>query len=113
MICDLAETYHILNYKELSPSIVATLVLGLHDNSRVKKHISNTKLSVEQMMMAMIVDAVNFIAWTKTREAQKGSRYKKKSILKTLQGEYDIKKDELEVFSSVEEYERYMKQFIK
>lgn len=112
MICDLAETYHILNYKELSPYLVAVLVFGLNDNSRIKKRYSNSKISVDQILMAMVVDDLNFLAWTKTRDAKHG-KYKQKSILKTLQGEYEKPKEDLISFKTVEEYEEYMKQFIR
>lgn len=113
MICDLAETYHILNYRELSPYLVAVLVLGLKDDSRVKKKLSDSKLSIEQMLLSMLVDNMNFLAWTKTKDAKRGGRFKQKSVLKTLQGEYQKAKDELMSFKTIEEYEEYMKQFIK
>lgn len=92
--------------------MVATLLLGLGDNSRTKRKISGSKLSVEQMLMAMIVDDLNFVAWTKTKDAKHG-KYKGKSVLKTLQGEYKKQKDELISFRSVEDFEEYMKQFKK
>lgn len=113
MICDLAETYHILNYRELPPLLVATLVLGLGDNSRVKKEISNTKLTLEETILAMILDGINFICWTYTKEAKKGRPYGKKSIFKLLNGEYDKDKDDLESFKTIEEFEEYMKSFIR
>lgn len=91
---------------------MAVLVFGLNDNSRIKKRYSNSKISVDQILMAMVVDDLNFLAWTKTRDAKHG-KYKQKSILKTLQGEYDTKKEDLISFKTVEEYEEYMKQFIR
>lgn len=114
MICDLAETYHIYDFQGLSPSMVATLILGLRDNSRVKMKLSNTKLTVEQMLLAIVADNLQYIAWTKTKDARKG-RYKNKSILKTLQGEYQNGngKDDLMSFKTVEEFEEYMTQFLK
>lgn len=112
MICDLAETYHVLDYKGLSPYKVAVLCFGLRDNSRVKMKMSGAKLTVEQMLMAIMADSLQFLSWTKTKDAQHG-RYKQKSILKTLMGEYDKQKDDLISFSSIEEYEEHMKQFIK
>ena len=108
MICDLAETYHILNYRELLPELVATLVLGLRDDSRVKMHYSKSKITLNQTLEAIIADNMQFLAWTKTKEAKKG-RYKKKSILKLLNGVYD--NSELASFETIEEYEKYMKQF--
>lgn len=113
MICDLAETYHILNYRELSPLLVATLVLGLRDNSRVKLRVSESKLSTEQVLLAMIVDNLNFQSWTYTKDARKGKPYKVRSVLKVLCGEYESSKDDLLSFTSVEEFEQYMNQFIK
>ena len=74
--------------------------------------LSGTKLTIDQMLMAMIADNLQFLAWTKTKDAKHG-KYKQKSILKTLQGEYDKPKDDLLSFKTVEEYEEYMKQFIK
>lgn len=112
MVCDLVQTYHILNYQELSPSLVAALVLGLPDESRVKMKLSGQKITLNQTLMAMMVDSLQFIAWTKTKEAKNG-RYKQKSVLKTLMGEYDKAKDELESFSSVEEFEAYMNGFLR
>lgn len=36
LICDLAETYGVLNYRALPAEIAATLCAGLRDNSRIK-----------------------------------------------------------------------------
>lgn len=111
MICDLAEVYHITNYRELSPSLVATLVLGLSTNSRTKMKLTGQRLTAEQMLLAMMADSLQFLAWSKTKEAKRG-RYSKKSILKTLLGEDDDKKDELQPFRTPEELEAYLNGFI-
>lgn len=111
MICDLAETYNILNYKGLSPDLVAVLVLGLRDNSRVKMFLSNTKITIEQMLMAIMCDNLNFQSWTYSKDASKGRAYKHKSILKAIQGIEEEKKDDLLSFESIEEYEAYMNLF--
>lgn len=74
--------------------------------------MSGAKITLEQMMMAIIADNLQFLSWTKTKDAQHG-KYKNKSILKTLNGEYEKEKDELISFKTVEEYEEYMKQFIR
>ena len=74
--------------------------------------VNNTKITIDQMMLAIIADNIKFLSWTKTKDAKHG-KYKQKSILKALMGEYDTKKDDLISFKTVEEYEEYMKQFIK
>lgn len=73
--------------------------------------ISDTKLTVEQILLAKIVDNLVFQSWTYTKDARKGKPFKEKSVLKALQGEYEHKKDDLATFGSAEEFEQYMKQF--
>lgn len=106
IICDLAEYYHILNYNELSPELVATLVLGLRDDSRIKMKLSGYKLNTNQMLMAVMVDNLQFLSWTKTKQAQK-NQGRPESVLNKLL-DLDKPKDELMSFESVEEFEQWM-----
>lgn len=108
LICDLAETYGIFNYKELSPYLVATLSLGLRDNSRIKRKLSNSKInSMEELLIAKILDDIEFLCWTKTKDAQH-NKNRPKSILDKLLGKEENKKDDLKSFETPEEYEEYM-----
>lgn len=92
---------------------MATLVLGLSDNSRTKRKIAGQKLTLEQMLMAAIVDNLQFISWTKTKAAQKGNN-KPESVFNKLMG-FDKKntKDELMSFSSPEEFELWRRRKMK
>lgn len=90
---------------------MATLVFGLREDSRLKKKLSNNKLTLEQTLLAMQVDALRYLCWTKSKDAHKGRPYKEKSIVKVLNKEYEKDKDELEVFETIEEYENYMSRF--
>ncbi len=56
IICDLAETYHILDYESLSPLLVATLICGLRDNSRIKQKLSGSKQDTQTILLAMLLD---------------------------------------------------------
>lgn len=107
IICDLAETYHILDYKALPISLVATLVLGLRNDSRIKLKISDSRLSLEEMLLALIADSLQYISWTKTKAAQKG-KDRPKSILQKLVEKGQESNDDLMSFESPEEYEAYM-----
>lgn len=107
IICDLAETYGIYDYKGLSPNLVATLVLGLSDDSRIKRKISGNKLSIDQMLLALMVDNLQFIAWSKTKAAAKNNN-RPESLFKKLTGYDEKSKDELMSFTTPEEYEAYM-----
>lgn len=99
MICDLAETYGIYDYKALPPSTVAVLAIGLRDNSRVKMKLSGMKLTLEQSLMALILDNVRLSMW-------RGKGSKPKSIYKELTT--DKQKDELRRFNSSEEFDAWM-----
>lgn len=83
LICDLAEYYNVLNYKELPPNTVAALCVGLRDESRTKMRLSGQKLTLEQLLLARIVDSTTQIAYAYTKDAQHG-RNKPKSILQIL-----------------------------
>lgn len=104
MICDLAETYGIFNYQEMPPRLVASLVVGLRDNSRVKMKLAGTRLTMDQMLLALILDSINLLRWG--RNGKRGA--KPKSAYKLLT-EDKKPKDELKAFRSPEEYEAWMK----
>ena len=105
MICDLAETYGIYDYKAMKPSLIATLAVGLPESSRVMRKYSGIPLSIDQMLLAMIEDSLNGLIWGL---GGKKSAKKPKSIFKMLTEREKQSKDELMSFRSPEEYEAYM-----
>lgn len=72
LICDLAETYGILDYKALRPLQVAVLASGLRDDSRIKMKIAGAKLPLQTMLLAMAVDNLSVLRWMQTEDARKG-----------------------------------------
>lgn len=72
LICDLAETYGIYDYRSLPARTVATLAVGLRNDSRIKLHLSGEPLTFDQLMMVKLYDLLNWLAWTKTKRAEKG-----------------------------------------
>lgn len=109
LICDLAETYHILNYKELSPRLVATLSCGLSNDSRIKRKIANRRLTLDEALSAAMVDKLSQILWTKTKDAQH-NRNRPKSILDALENPPE---KVYKSFSSIEEFERRRAELLK
>jgi hypothetical protein len=100
LICDLAETYHLFNYREQSPELVAVLCFGLRDDSRVKLALANSKLTLEQILTARMVDELAWLHWSKTKDGSK-NRNQPPSILKALTEE---KREEAEVFLTADEF---------
>ena len=105
LICDLAEVYHIFNWKELPPTLVATLSVGLGNDSRIKRKITGQRIEFRDMLLALIVDGINTLIWQRTKDGAK-NRNKPESLFKRLT-EQDKNKEELEVFDSIEAYERW------
>lgn len=61
LICDFAETYHIFDYKALSPCLAATLAVGLREDSRVKMQVLKRKAQVNTILLAGIVDRLSVL----------------------------------------------------
>ena len=108
LICDLAETYHIFDYRQLPPSKVAIFCIGLRDDSRIKIKLSGAKVSPEILLLSGIIDRLNLLLWTKTKDAEKGLN-KPKSILDQLYN----KESEVSAFTSGKEFEEKRQRIIE
>ncbi len=102
LICDLAETYGILNYKVLPVSTLAALSVGLRENSRIKMKLSGAKVQPDFLLLAAAVDRLSLLVWSKTKDAEKG-RNRPKSLIDILNGRE--KESEIMSFDTAEEWE--------
>ncbi|WP_314436844.1 DUF5361 domain-containing protein [uncultured Streptococcus sp.] len=108
LVCDLAETYQIYDYKQLPLNQVAVLAYGLRDDSRIKQIMSDQIVPLETTLLASIVDRLSLSLWLQTKDGQKGVN-RPASIADQL-----IKRDKSEnddkdylVFESGEDFENY------
>ncbi len=83
LVCDLAETYHVLNYRELPVRTTAALAAGLPMSSRLMRKQTGAKLTLTETLLAILVDSVNTLIWQRTKGAKKG-RNRPDSILEIL-----------------------------
>lgn len=100
LICDLAETYHIYNYRQISPKLIAIYAVGLSDDSRIKMKLSGAKVSTNTMLMMAIVDSLNYLLWSKTKDGAKGIN-RPKSIFTEL----NKKESDISAFNSGKDFE--------
>lgn len=116
LICDFAETYHILDWRALPLQTAAVLASGLRDNSRIKMKIAELEIPPELMMMAAMVDRLSMLVWAKTEDAQKG-RNRPESILAKLTdrstSDEHASKSGVKLFRTAEEFEEARKRAIK
>ena len=68
LTCDMAETYGIFDIKRVPVQLLATLAVGLRDDSRVKRAASNTTCSDEIILLASIADSLRWKVWSKTED---------------------------------------------
>lgn len=108
LTCDLMETYHISDWQAMSADFVATLAIGLRDDSRIKRKITNTKLTIDQSLLALLLDAIRINNWMHTKDAQK-KRNMPESIYKRLTSTEKNENEDLRHFDSVEDFEAWHK----
>lgn len=110
LLCDLAETYHIYDYKSLPVKRVAILCVGLRENSRIKQKISGNKSSIETILLASAVDYLALIFWSKTKDGQRGIG-RPDSVVTQLLGVNEEKA--MLVFDTSEEFERKRRELLE
>ncbi len=86
VICDFAETYHVLDYRALDLPLAATLAAGLAPDSRSMRKLSGAKAPTELLLLASIADSAAFVAWAQTEDAAK-NKNRPKSLVQALTGE--------------------------
>lgn len=110
LICDLAETYQIYDYKQLPLSMVAVFSCGLRENSRIKMKLSGQVVSMETLLLAGLSDKVSMLLWAKTEDGQKGKN-RPSMILDALHS-LEVKPKETVVFDSGEDFEQRRKELL-
>lgn len=110
LVCDLAETYQIYDYKQLPLNEVAVFAYGLRDDSRIKQIMSDQIVSLEITLLANIVDRLSISLWLQTKDGQKGVN-RPPSIAELLTKNHKEESDARDylVFESGEDFENYRK----
>lgn len=108
LVCDLAETYQIYNYRSLPASLVATFCVGLREDSRIKMKMSGAKLPHDTLILAMIFDRIGDLAWSLGNRTDRPP-----SLVKLLCEE--VKEDNLDIqtFDTPEEFEKERRRIIE
>lgn len=111
LICDMAETYHVFNMRELPVRTWAALAAGLGPDSRIARKLSGNRITGQTALLACAVDGINTLIWMNTKDGHK-NRNRPQSILEQLLAQPE-KKDRLETFASGEEFERARERILR
>lgn len=104
LVCDLAETYHIYDYRSLPLKLVATLSAGLRDNSRIKLLAAEVPASQDTILLAIIADRVEALRYGLSDDSAKG-RNKPVSIVESIYGEMAKKTSGVKGFDNATDFE--------
>jgi hypothetical protein len=112
LICDLAETYGIFDYRQLHVDQVAVFAFGLRDDSRIKLAMTNSKVPFETFLLAGVLDRLSALVWFKTTDGQKGIN-KPLMVAEELIGKTKAKESKEMIFDSGEDFEEYRQQILE
>lgn len=105
LICDMAETYGITDWRALPLTTAAALSAGLREDSRIRMKISGAKTDRMTLLAAMIVDRLSLLVWSKTKDAEHG-RNKPASLAAALMESGGEKPDEeCQAYQTAEEFQ--------
>nr|DAT29686.1 MAG TPA: protein of unknown function (DUF5361) [Bacteriophage sp.] len=110
LICDLAETYGIYDYRQLPAHQVAVFSAGLRDDSRIKLLMSEQKVSFDTLLLAGVLDRLSILTWFNTKDGQRGQN-RPISVIDTLTGEVKERKEM--VFASGEDFEEMRQKILE
>ena len=71
LVCDLAETYGVYDYRALPLHTVATLGLGLSYNSRIKQRMAGIAVPLDTYLLAQVVDNLSMLCWLNSEDGRK------------------------------------------
>lgn len=89
----------------MKPSLIATLTVGLPATSRVMRKFSDIDMTLDQVLLAMLIDSLNGLIWG--LGGHKASK-KPERVLDTLMKNKKNENNDLMSFQTPEEYEAWM-----
>ena len=111
VICDFAETYHVLDIGALDLQLAATLAAGLAPDSRIMRKLAGTKADDPLLLAALAVDELALIRWLQTKDGAEGTN-QPKSVLAMLTSDASPAEPAGITFASPAEFEAYRAKLI-
>ena len=87
--------------------VVATLTIGLPEESRTKRRISGQKIDMKEALLASILDGIKILQWQNVQRHSKKRIKPPDSVLKELLGLNKKNKNDYASFTSIESYQAW------
>ena len=104
LVCDLAETYGIFDYRALPAGLLATLAVGLREDSRIKMRMEDQRVPTNELLLAAILDKLSMIAWFLSEDGQNNVN-RPASMVEVLLGDVPGQNSAIEAFDTAEQFE--------
>lgn len=107
LVCDLVETYHLLDMTALPVPLLATLAAGLRGDSRIKMAMAKETATQQEVMTAAILDRLTTLCWMNSRDGAH-NRNRPKSVVEAITGKEKRKNQAVRpvAYNSPEEFDR-------
>ena len=102
LICDFAETYHILDWRALPLRTAARLAAGLPPDCRVRRKLCELRVPFDTLLLAQIRDYLAVFHWWRTEDGRHG-RNPPKLFSEVLVGEQE-KQTNIRVFRTKQDF---------
>lgn len=112
LICDMAETYGVLDYRALPLPLAATLAAGLRDTSRSKMKLSGAAAAPDTLLLAAATDWLATLVWMQSEDGRKRQN-RPKAVLAAILGEQQRSGSDVCAFETAEEYEAERARILK
>lgn len=116
LICDLAETYHVLDMTALPVPLLATLAAGLRGGARIRLALAGEKTEPGELLQAAMLDRLTTLCWMQSKDGAHGRR-RPPSVVEAISGKggkgQEKTKERPVAYSSPAEFERARAEIIK
>lgn len=102
LVCDMAETYRIYDYRALPPGRAAVLACGLHEDARINMKMRKQEVTLDTLLHAIIADQARLLVWSKTKDGEKNRNRPESIAEKLLQG--PDKEDKVKAFVTADDF---------
>ena len=103
-MCDLAQYYGITDMDALPVSELAGYSFGLPQDSRTKMRISGSRIPMQTLLLAGIMDRLSVLCWQNTKDGHRGTN-RPASVLEQLLRDPSEDKERLIRFRSGEDFD--------
>lgn len=98
--------------RDYDPRFVGILASGLRGSSRVFGAITEDKIATDTKLLAMAVDNLAWLVWSKTTDAEH-NRNRPRSVYDIIVGKEEPSANNNAAFKSVEEFEKARANILK